>query len=425
MKVLLISANKTEINMRTMPLGLAFVAQALTNRNHDVKMIDCIGLDDVRSHLQDTIETFRPDIIGISLRNIDDQTALDTHFLYADDREIIACVRKLSDRPIILGGAGYSMFPDAILADNDADMGIEGEGEAVFPVVLEKLKAGQSPEGIPGLHIKRVTSSQPGQFITATEDFPYPDPRYVVGPSVTGDTWVPIQTRRGCAMNCSYCSTASIEGRRLRKRPVNSVIEWIRQLVNIGANQLYFVDNTFNLPRSYALSLCRAIMDAKLEIKWRCIVYPWRINEELAAAMAGAGCFEISIGSESTDDEVLRRMHKRFRREDVMRASRLFKKYNIKQMGFLMLGAPGETRRSVQDTLDFAESLGYDALKLTIGIRIYPNTALAAEARTQDIIEPDDNLLRPRFYITPDLDEKWIRDIAAKYAANHPNWIVG
>lgn len=425
MKVLLISANRTEINMRTMPLGLAFVAQALTDRHHSVKMIDCVGLDDVKPHLAEAIGTFRPDVIGISLRNIDNQVMLNTRFLYRDDRDIIAFVRSVSDRPVILGGAGYSMFPDAILADSGADMGIEGEGEAALCMVLERLESGGSLEGIPGLHIKGGVSAEPRQLIQDTGSFPYPDPHYFVGQPVTPDTWVPVQTRRGCAMNCSYCSTASIEGRPLRKRPIESAVEWIGQLAKIGARQLYFVDNTFNLPRSYALSLCRAITDAGLNIKWRCIVYPWRIDEELAAAMAQAGCFEISLGSESADDEVLRLMHKRFRREDVAEASRLFSKYAIKQMGFLMFGAPGETRQSVEDTLAFAASLEYDMLKVTVGIRIYPHTTLADEALRQGIIDPNDDLLRPRFYITPGLDEQWIRDTVAKYAAKHPNWIVG
>ena len=408
-----------------MPLGLAFIAEALTARHHSVKMIDCVGVKNIPLYLQETVADFRPDIIGISLRNIDDQTMHNTQFLYRYDREIITLARKLSDRPIILGGAGYSMFPDAILADSDADMGIEGEGEAAICMVLERLEKSEPLDGIPGLHIKGRPGAGKREFIRDPRNSPLPDPEYIVPSPVTADTWVPIQTRRGCAMKCSYCSTASIEGRILRKRPVEAVVEWLARLVKTGANQLYFVDNTFNLPPSYALSLCRAITGAGLDITWRCIVYPWRVDEELVSAMAQAGCFEISLGSESADDEVLRLMNKRFRRDDVSRASRLFKKYNIKQMGFIMLGAPGETRQSVEDTLAFAESLGHDMLKVTVGIRIYPHTALAEEALKQGIIKPGDTLLEPRFYITPGLDENWIREKVAQYASHHKNWILG
>jgi radical SAM superfamily enzyme YgiQ (UPF0313 family) len=216
----------------------------------------------------------------------------------------------------------------------------------------------------------------------------------------------------------------SIEGRILRKRTTGSVVEWISKLAARGVRQLYFVDNTFNLPRSYAMELCRMITDASLDVKWRCIIYPWRLDEELAAAMARAGCIEVSLGSESADDEVLRRMNKRFRRDDVAETSRILKKYRIKQMGFLMLGAPGETRESIEESLAFADSLEFDALKVSVGIRIYPGTALADEARKDGIIAPGDTLLEPRFYITPGLDEEWIRQTVTQYAATRPNWIT-
>ncbi|MHB8109717.1 MAG: B12-binding domain-containing radical SAM protein [Syntrophorhabdaceae bacterium] len=424
MHILLISANRTEINMRTMPLGLACVAQGVAMKGHAVEMIDLVGIDDVRTKIKTVMERFLPDIIGVSIRNIDDQTKFNTRFLYRDDREIIALIRQLSDRPIVLGGAGYSMFPDAILADSDADMGIEGEGEAAFPMLIERLQNGQPIDDVPGLHARGHNLSIPPAIISNTDGFPLPDPHYMVQLPVLDNTWVPIQTRRGCPMDCSYCSTSSIEGRILRFRSIPSVVEWVRRLSEIGARKLYFVDNTFNLPRSYALSLCQALSDAALDVKWRCIVYPWRIDEALVAAMARSGCVEISLGSESADDDVLQKMNKRFRKEDVAFASLLFKKYGIKQMGFLMLGAPGDSRESVTKTLEFAKQVQFDMLKVTVGIRIYPNTALRDIAIEQGIIDADDNLLEPRFYLDPDLDENWIKQIVARYAAGNKNWIT-
>jgi hypothetical protein len=173
MKILLISANRTEINMRTMPLGLAFVAQALSDRHHSVKMLDCVGLDDVGSHIKDAIDTFGPDVIGISIRNIDDQTMVNTQFLYQSDRDIIALVRRSSPRPIILGGAGYSMFPDAILADTEADM-----GEAALPLIIDRLEKGESLDGIPGLHVKGKPGAAAREFIRDAAKLPFPGPMH-------------------------------------------------------------------------------------------------------------------------------------------------------------------------------------------------------------------------------------------------------
>ncbi len=425
MNVLLISANRTEINMRAMPLGLAFVAEAVRRQGHAVNMLDLVRVDDVKTGLVRAIGEFKPDVIGISIRNIDDQTMRHARFLYEDDKRVIALVKSLADCPVVLGGAGYSMFPDVILADSMADFGIEGEGETAFIRLLGRLEKSESPEGLPGVHVKGGSTANARELIRNFDDFPLPDPDLILeGPVAADDTWIPVQTRRGCAMDCSYCSTASIEGRILRKRAVGSVVEWISKLAARGVRQLYFVDNTFNLPRSYAMKLCRMMTDASLDVKFRCIIYPWRLDEELAAAMARAGCVEVSVGSESADEEVLRRMNKRFRRNDVAEVCRLLKKYGIKHMGFLMLGAPGETRQSVTESLAFADSLDFDALKVSVGIRIYPGTALAEEALKDGIIAPGDTLLEPRFYITPGLDEEWIRQTVAQYAATHPNWIT-
>ncbi len=412
--------------MRTMPLGLAFVAEALKARGHEVKMLDLVRVENIEAGIAEAIGVFAPRVIGISIRNIDDQTMRGTHFLYQDDRQIIALVRNLARCPIVLGGAGYSMFPDAILADSLGDLGIEGEGEAAFASLLEKLEKGESPEGLPGVHVKGKGPVPSRKLIRDTGSFPMPDPGLILDAPVAGENiWVPVQTRRGCPMDCSYCSTASIEGRILRKRTVKSVVEWIARLTDFGVRQLYFVDNTFNLPRSYAMSLCKAMSDAALALQWRCILYPWRLDEELVETMARAGCIEVAVGSESADDEILKRMNKRFRRDDMAEASKLLKKHGIKQMGFLMLGAPGETRQSVEESLAFTDSLAFDALKISIGIRIYPGTALADEARKEGIITPGDTLLEPRFYITPGLDEEWIRQTVAQYAATRPNWITG
>lgn len=89
-----------------------------------------------------------------------------------------------------------------------------------------------------------------------------------------------------------------------------------------------------------------------------------------------------------------------------------------------MLGAPGDTRESIEKSLAFAEETGFNMLKVTVGIRIYPNTDLRMIAIEQGIISPDDNLLEPRFYITPDLEEDWIKQTVAGYAARHRTWIT-
>jgi radical SAM superfamily enzyme YgiQ (UPF0313 family) len=424
MRVLLISANRSEINMPVVPFGMACVAAAVKTAGHQVRMLDLMVEKEPLAALERALGDFNPEVIGVSLRNIDDQVSRNPRLLLEDDEKIIAACKRLSPAPVVLGGAGYSIFPQAVLDYSGADMGISGEGEAAFTALLERLSCNQPPAGVPGLYLRGQKSQPERQFAKDLDRFALPEPELFQG-RISGreDFWFPVQTRRGCANACSYCSTAAISGTELRKRSPKAVVEWMERLSRAGAKRFYFVDNTFNLPRAYAKKLCAELIRAGLDAKWRCILYPDQVNEALVALMAKAGCVEAGVGFESGSEKILRLMNKRFTPEDVRAACELLRKHGIRRLGFLLLGGPGETQETVLQSLAFADSLELDFLKLTIGIRIYPNTPLAAWAVQEGMLAPDDNLLRPKFYIAPGL-EAWLRETAAKWVATRPKWMM-
>ncbi len=138
--------------------------------------------------------------------------------------------------------------------------------------------------------------------------------------------------------------------------------------------------------------------------------------------MSEAGCKEVSLGFESGSELILHGMNKRFRPEDVRSASETIGKYGIRRIGFLMLGGPGETKESALESLAFADSLGLELMKVTVGIRIYPYTDLAEIAAAQGWINPDDDLLTPRFYVEPDLKD-WLLNTVEHWMSVRPNWM--
>jgi radical SAM superfamily enzyme YgiQ (UPF0313 family) len=196
----------------------------------------------------------------------------------------------------------------------------------------------------------------------------------------------------------------------LRLRSPARVVEHIARVVEVGFRNLYFVDNTFNLPPSYALELCRRLVELRLDLAWQCILYPHQVDEELVAVMAEAGCVEVSLGFESGCPQVLRAMNKRFQPEEVREISERLSARGIRRMGFLLLGGPGETKESVDESLAFARSLGLEMLKVSVGIRLYPHTPLARQAVEEGVVSPEDDLLLPRFYIRPGLED-YIRQV--------------
>ena len=140
MRTLLISANTEPINMPIIPLGLGCLAGAVRRAGHEVELVDLMCVSDARSVIKDSIERFGPDVIGISVRNIDDQNIENPRFLLNQVRDVIADCRMFSDARIVIGGAGYSIFPESALAYLAADVGIQGEGEIAFPALLHAWK---------------------------------------------------------------------------------------------------------------------------------------------------------------------------------------------------------------------------------------------------------------------------------------------
>jgi len=422
MRVLFISANTEKINLLPMPLGLAYVAAAAQNKGHDVRVLDLMAQPDSRLPIRDMVQSFRPDVIGISVRNIDDQNMTGPKFLLDAVRNIVLYCRSVSDAVLVLGGAGFSIFPDAVLNYLEADMGIEGEGEEAFPELLDRLTRRADLAGTPGLHLKGRGLQGKRVFVRNLDRLPVAGVERFLS-AYDGDLWIPFQTRRGCPMNCSYCSTAAIEGRIIRKRSPEAALREMNAFAAAGFDRFYFVDNTFNLPPAYAKEICRLIIRQGLKITWRCILYPGKVDEELVALMAGAGCREVSLGFESGCERILKNMNKQFNPEQVRKASHLLAKYAIRQMGFLMLGGPGETRESVRESLAFADLLPLDSVKVSRGIRIYPHTPLAKMAAAEGRIPPGANLLAPTFYIVSEI-ESWLMETVTNWTARRPHWMT-
>jgi radical SAM superfamily enzyme YgiQ (UPF0313 family) len=424
MHVLLISANTEKINMPTLPMGLGCVAKALEAAGHSIRFLDLMSVAQWQPLLQEALTSRPPDIIGISIRNIDDQVSATPRFLLQEARKVVAFCRASATAQIVLGGAGYSIFPESVLDYTGADMGIQGEGEQAFVMLLERLETASPLSDVPGLYIKGRGRLADRSYIRDLDRFPLPEPG-LFDARLAGDAnyYLPVQTRRGCPLNCSYCSTSAIEGRTIRRRSPQAVIDALSRWRVAGFSRIYFVDNVFNLPEGYALELCESISRARLDIRWRAILYPGRVSPDLVRGMAQAGCQDVSLGFESGVQPILDALHKRFSLDDIQQAARLLADHGIGRMGFLLLGGPGETRETVLQSLAFADSLHLDAVKLTVGLRIYPHTKLARTAVKEGVIEAEADLLEPRFYISPGL-EAWLRRTVRTWMAERPNWTL-
>jgi radical SAM superfamily enzyme YgiQ (UPF0313 family) len=308
----------------------------------------------------------------------------------------------------------------------NADIGIQGEGESVFLILLKRLRDKKDLSEIPGLYLPGQTGRSESGYIKSLTDIrlPLPDVHLSTPPTLKDqEVWIPFQSRRGCPLDCSYCSTATLEGRIIRKHDPKKVVEAISRYAEAGLDHFFFVDNTFNLPSAYAKTLCELLISSNLKIIWRCILYPWKGDDDLVEKMARAGCREVSLGFESGSAKVLANMNKKYLPTDVRQISERLKKIGIGRMGFLLFGGPGETKDTVIESLEFADSLGLEAMKITIGIRIYPHTPLQQTAIKEGLVTADDNLLIPKFYIAKRL-EGWLRETVKNWLETRPHWVM-
>ena len=168
--------------------------------------------------------------------------------------------------------------------------------------------------------------------------------------------------------------------------------------------------------------VCREIILRDLNISWDCTINPSYITKEMVSLMKKAGCTDISLGFESGSDKILTNLKKGFSSEDIIKAGKLFREYEIKIRGFLLLGGPGEDRESLEKSFSFAERLDPASLIVTPGIRIYPGTELARIAHRDGTVSKD-NFLSPLFYVSAGVKD-YLYEKSLEKVNDHMNWCM-
>jgi radical SAM superfamily enzyme YgiQ (UPF0313 family) len=421
-RVLLISPNEETLPDPVFPLGLACLAGALEERGHRYQVLDlCV---DVRPEaVSSAIAGFRPEVLALSLRNIDNVAYPGTTSYVSAYRALCREIRGLSSAPLVLGGAGFSLFPERLIAHLGADFGIVGAGEGPLAALLDAVEGRGRILDVPGLVIReggRVTvhprPSLPGQA-SLPQRRGFPLAAYF---SMGG--MANIQTKRGCPFGCVYCAYPLIEGSVTRSRPVASVITEIETLAADGFDEVFFVDSVFNHPLDYAKEVCRGIISAGLSIKWTCYAAPWGLDEEAVQLFKESGCIGIEFGTDSLSAPVLKALGKAFSGEDVERASALCRAADIPFCHAILAGGPGEDRSTLAETVARLERIGPTAVVFMTGIRIIPGTRLAETAAREGLISRGAPLLDPVFYLS-DAVRPFLETEVRRLARIHKNWV--
>jgi len=407
------------------PLAADYLCEALTVHGHICKVLDlCL---EGPAEMLPTPEWARqavsstPDVVLLTMRNLDDAYYFSRDSFLEPIGSMVQLLKEAFGKPVIMGGSGFSIAPEALLPFLQADYGIAGSSEQDLLGLLASTHDPDSFEALPGLvwsQDGRIRSNAPSVQEMA-QDF-YSPRRFISNRSYAQQGgMVGLETKRGCPEPCRYCVDPLGKGSRVVTKPIPALLREVRSLMDQEASIFHLCDSEFNVPKRHALTVCKAVREEGLSdrIRWYTYANPLGFDDELAFSMAEAGCAGINFGVDHSVQEVLQPLGRTHTEEDLRRTAQACQRAGLTFLFDLLLGGPGETMDTLREVIELCRSLDVPNVGANVGIRLYPNTPLAAEILGQGPmaenpslagrLEQNDQLLYPVFYCSHELGETW------------------
>lgn len=393
-----------------MPVGLACLYPLL--KDHDATILDLFWESDPEGVLKKVITSMQPQLVGLSIRNIDNQLCSRPEYYLPAVKRYVEIIKQELSIPIVVGGAGYSLFPHQALDYLGANWGIAGDGELSFPLLLRALERHKDPSNLPGL----ITPDRRGEgsILASIED-------YAQIPLPAWETLrlreyheehgsLSILARRGCPYNCLYCDVPVREGHAVRGKNPLRLVDEIEAASRLNIAEVFVADNIFNYPGGYARAVAEEILRRRVKVKWSATLHPLNIDSDDIRTLRRSGFSMASLGADSGSPAMLAHLRKGFDIEEVSRLINLLRENGITFYLSIMIGGPGETRLTVEESIRFAIKVNASMTTFRMGIRITPLTGLHQTALEEGVVKPGQNLLEPCFYVSNS-----IRDWAAAF----------
>jgi anaerobic magnesium-protoporphyrin IX monomethyl ester cyclase len=361
------------------PLGLAYMAALLTEKNYDVKIVDLNV-----SQKNQAIPDKNWDLVGITL---------DTSRYYKGME--YARILKSKGTRVVVGGPHASFMADEILGSGSADYVVRGEGERTMLELTEALNQGGNLEQIKGLSYRsddQIIHNDKRAYTDDLDTLPFPArdlldmDKYRTSKLGTRSI-TSILTSRGCPYQCSFCASSKLAGTFWRARSVQSIVEEIQFVKDTyGYRAFAFVDDNFTLNPQRVIDLCEEICKRGWDIHWWCFSRVDTIvkNPEMVSLMYEAGCRSTYIGIESRNQETLDSYNKKISADISNKAISVLKENKIEMTASFIIGGLNEDKAMVEDTLRFAKSLNPNTVSFTI-LTPYPGTDLFEQVKDRII----------------------------------------
>ncbi|NQT93415.1 MAG: B12-binding domain-containing radical SAM protein [Lentisphaerae bacterium] len=377
--------------------GVGYLIAYLKERGVDSAVLDTsFDFANHREDVQSSVRKHSPDLVGLTLySNIVDE-----------GKQVVEAIRNATHVPIVAGGPHISVTDKEFLEQTGAEFGVMRDGEIPLYKLADALSKGGGDEEfsrIPGLVFRnrngKYVVQQNTDLIRDLDELPFPDLTHFDLPKYPAwrRKFYGIITSRGCPYACTYCAAPLVTGRRFRIRSAANVVDEIEANVKKGFKRFGVGDDAFNVDLDRAKEVCRLIIDRKLDIVWDMGngIRANTVDREFFQLLKKAGCNFVGFGMESGNDEILKKIKKGLKVDDVFAAVRYAREAGIGTAVNFILGHPGETYETALDTIRIAEKLPASYVNI-YGLIPFKGTeayttlmALQQEGKAHFLYEPD------------------------------------
>ncbi|MEO5361024.1 MAG: radical SAM protein [Nitrospirota bacterium] len=359
--------------------------------------------------LRETIQNFSPEIIGISIRNIDSTNKRRVVFYYKYLKDTLDVIKAVSGAVIVAGGSGFSMFAAEIMKDEPRiDFGVFLEGEITLPLLIENIS---TPEKVASVYYRKD-----GELIFtgkgASTDVNLLNAPLRAGMNVGGykkaRDAIGVETKRGCGLTCIYCVYGFLNGKSLRLRRPAVVADEIEALASEnGVTEFTFVDSMFNVPKRHAEEICTELIRRNIKgLSWSAWFSEKNLDKEFIELIKHAGCKTVILSPDGFSDAVLEKLGKHITKGDIIRTHDLLRAEGGLEVSYnFFKNPPGQSFKTFLELMAF-----FATAKAQMGSRVHfefnsmriePHTGLYSTALAEGIITEADDLLYPKYYTNP------------------------
>ena len=384
------------------PIGLYYLGAYLIEKGHKVQILNWFEMGDDNSELFKALEQFQPQMIGFSILNANRWGAIDLAKLVKDSHPEIT---------VVAGGVGATFLWRFILKHfPQIDYVVTGEAERTFARLVEALEkcTTSEPPHIKGLAMRqdgRVVHSGPPEAIGDLDELPNPANYF---------KYQHVISSRGCPWSCSFCGSPRFWGRKVRFHSPRYFVDQLEKLFNKGVNFFYVSDDTFTLDKERVINICKLIIDRNLPITWQAISRVSHVDEDILYWMRKAGCIQISYGVESGSRKIRQELNKKLNKADIVRAFFLTRKYGILPRAYFIYGSPGETKKTIGETLDLIAQIKPLSAIFYI-LDIFPGTALYEQFKKRSGMSEDIWLQRIEDIMYFETDPRLSQDMVLEF----------